>query len=320
MGSSVNPAMAVGYKQLGRGEIMTELEHDRINAFDIFLRTFKTIKETPALCIPFFFVGVFNFLWLSLVYFAPRYPISLLMAPPIRKIWGGEFLTYPRNFVLIPKLYFYGELALVCTVGLCATAYALWLLKCSYGTTEPKRFSSLKAYGKAFKNYLRMVIIYLVLYYLIKVIAVVFLSLLRPLFQMNPYTVLLTVPLEVLIVTAIQGLFFFVFPAFIIGEKKLIKGLIENFQLFFTNTRAIFVLIILPSLLFIPAKALFIFNPLIAQRLGYESICYIIVLNIIVNVIADICISLCAGVAYIEIMKVQDTNTNKGELGGKQNG
>jgi hypothetical protein len=298
---------------------MSEHAHDRINAFDIFSRTFATIKKTPVLSIPFLFVGLFNFLWLSLVYFAPRYPVSLLMAPPIRKIWGGEFLTYPRNFVLIPKLYFYGELALVCTLGLCATAYALWLLKCSYGS-EPKRFSSLKAYGKAFQNYLKMVIIYLMLYYLIKVIAVALLSLLRPLFQMNPYTVLLTVPLEVVIVTGVQAFFFFVFPVFVIGERKFIKGLIENFQLFFTNTRAIIVLIIVPSLLLIPAKALFIFNPLIAQRLGYESICYIIVVNIIANVIADVCISLCAGVAYIETVKVPDAATNKGDLGGTHNG
>jgi hypothetical protein len=79
-------------------------------------------------------------------------------------------------------------------------------------------------------------------------------------------------------------------------------------------------MIILPSLLFIPAKALFIYNPLIAQRIGYESICYIIVLNIIVNVFADICITLCAGVAYIETAKALDAATNQRDPEEKQNG
>jgi len=132
--------------------------------------------------------------------------------------------------------------------------------------------------------------------------------------------VLCTVPLEVLIVTGVQALFFFVFPAFIIGERKFLKGLIENFQLFFTHTRAVLTMIIMPSLLFIPAKTLFIYNPLIAQKVGYESICYIIVINIIVNVFADICISLCAGVAYIETGKMQNITLNKSDVGREHHG
>jgi hypothetical protein len=296
---------------------MSENVQDRVCAFDIISRTFKTISATPALAIPFFFVGVFNFIWLFAVYFAPRYPVSIIMAPPIKKIWGGEFLTYPKNFVLIPKLYHYGELAIVFTLGLCATAYALWMLKCVY--EDQKTFSSLRGVLKAITNYLKMAIVFVVLYYVIKGVAMLIFPILQPLFKINPHFVLLTVPVEILLIAVIQALFFFVFPGFIIGEKKFFKAIVQNFQLFSNNAGAVFILILLPSLLFLPGKALFIYNPIFAQRIGYESICYIIAINIAVNIVADICISLFSGVAYIEASKTltaDQATENRGEQNG----
>ncbi|MFC1809019.1 hypothetical protein ACFL3D_02710 [Candidatus Omnitrophota bacterium] len=292
---------------------MVENENKSVSAFDVISKTFKIVFEKPALAIPFLFVGICNFLWLLAVYFSPRYPISLVMAPPIRQFFGDKFLHYPQNFVLLPKLYHFGELIIVCTVGLCLTAYALWMLRCVY--EDKKQFFVAKGTRVALKNYIKMLIVFIGLYYTIKGCATFSLSLMRPLFEINPHFVLLTVPLEVIIITVIQACFFFVFPAFIIGERKFFKGIAENFMLFINNAGAVFVLIIIPSLLFIPSKMLFIYNPLFAQRHGYESICYIIAINIIVNVIADIYISLFAGVSYIEGAKMLTDKTIQENVG-----
>ena len=109
--------------------------------------------------------------------------------------------------------------------------------------------------AKALRNYLKMVVVFVVLYYVIKGAAMLIMPAIQPLFQVNPHFVLLTVPLEVLIVMVIQALFFFVFPGFIIGEKKFFKALIDNFRLFSSNAGAVFILILLPSLLFLPGKS-----------------------------------------------------------------
>ncbi len=59
----------------------------------------------PRLFFPFFMLAVLEGGALSLWYYAPRPPVSLLMAPLVRR-FGEIYLHYPSNFLLLPRLMF----------------------------------------------------------------------------------------------------------------------------------------------------------------------------------------------------------------------
>ncbi|RKY34311.1 MAG: hypothetical protein DRP78_06750, partial [Candidatus Omnitrophota bacterium] len=53
---------------------------------------------------PFLFLAICEGLFLSLWYYSPRPIVSIVLAPIIRAFMGEQFLHYPLNFLVLPKL------------------------------------------------------------------------------------------------------------------------------------------------------------------------------------------------------------------------
>ena len=81
-----------------------------------------TLKN-PLIIIPFVFVAVLEGLWLSICYYFPRPPVSVVLAPLVSAFMGKEFLHYPLNFLVLPRLIFIGRGLIYLTTG--AIAFAM---------------------------------------------------------------------------------------------------------------------------------------------------------------------------------------------------
>ena len=66
---------------------------------------FYIFKKYPRTALPLLIMGILDFVALYLLYLAPQRPVSVLLAPPVRAFWGEQFLHYPMNLFLLPKLY-----------------------------------------------------------------------------------------------------------------------------------------------------------------------------------------------------------------------
>ena len=59
---------------------------------------------------PFIIILFINSLILEILYFSPRYPLSIFFSPIISRIWGEQYLHYPMNLMLLPKLFYYVQM------------------------------------------------------------------------------------------------------------------------------------------------------------------------------------------------------------------
>ncbi len=81
--------------------------------------TFKTLCEHPRILFPFFITVLAEVFFLSTFYYAPRPPLAAVLGPPIKKFFGEVYLHYPVNFALLPTLFYYGQIFVWLTVGVC---------------------------------------------------------------------------------------------------------------------------------------------------------------------------------------------------------
>ncbi|MFH1855954.1 MAG: hypothetical protein ABH836_01840 [Candidatus Omnitrophota bacterium] len=84
--------------------------------------TFKTLREYPRISVPFVFSALAEVFFLIILYYAPRYPFSAILAPPIKTFVGEAYLHYPLNFILLPRLFYFAKVFVWFTMGICAWA------------------------------------------------------------------------------------------------------------------------------------------------------------------------------------------------------
>ena len=131
-------------------------------AGETFSSFHKLIKNNTSLILPFLIVALLDAVALALIFFAPRPPIASFLAPPIRKFWGDQFLHYPQNFVLIPKLFNYAHILTSFTFGIIMTGI---FIKMSQSYLERRRHVLKKnvllpAVVATFKKYVPMFIFF----------------------------------------------------------------------------------------------------------------------------------------------------------------
>ena len=61
---------------------------------------------------PFIIIVFINLLVLEVIYFLPRYPLSVFFSPIISRIWGEQYLHYPMDLMLLPKLFYYAQMVI----------------------------------------------------------------------------------------------------------------------------------------------------------------------------------------------------------------
>jgi hypothetical protein len=87
--------------------------------------TFRTLCGHPRILFPFFITALSEIFFLTLFYYAPRPPLLSILGPPIRKFVGEAYLHYPANFALLPTLFYYGQVFVWLTVGVCMLGVAV---------------------------------------------------------------------------------------------------------------------------------------------------------------------------------------------------
>lgn len=81
-------------------------------------KSLTLIAKHPFIFLPFIFLASLEMIWLGISFYTPRPPISLILAPPVRVFMGEQFLHYPLNFLILPRLVFIGRIFIYITFGL----------------------------------------------------------------------------------------------------------------------------------------------------------------------------------------------------------
>ena len=84
------------------------------------------LQRNPVILFPTLTLAFIQFLVLELFYFAPRYPLSQFFAPLISQVWSEEFVHYPLDLALLPKMFYYAQIVIYIFVG----SYLLGVTAC----------------------------------------------------------------------------------------------------------------------------------------------------------------------------------------------
>lgn len=117
----------------------------------VYNTTVNSLKNHPAIFLPFLIFAILEFAALVFFYLTPRMPLRVIFGPIIRTFWGERFLHYPLNFLLLPKLASLSRMVLSVIFSSLLTGMAVAIILDIYNKKHVKLEAAFKS---ALKRYL----------------------------------------------------------------------------------------------------------------------------------------------------------------------
>ena len=213
--------------------------------------------------LPFCIIAFVQLLILEILYFVPRYPLSVFFAPIIRRVWSERFLHYPFNFILLPKLFQYTQTATYLFLSSFLIGVAIYII---FLINNEKKVSFRIAFQETVSSYIHIflgALFSLLTYYglaslyglvigrafKIRSETGIFYIIKRVVTDSAPYGHLL---IGILVTTV----FAFVIPIIVIEKRKFFSAITINFKNLWRSFWYIFALAFIPTLLYVPVLLL----------------------------------------------------------------
>ena len=260
----------------------------------------KSLKNHPALFLPFIIFAILEVIVLVIIYLAPRMPLRLILGPLISTFWGERFLHYPANFLLLPKIASLSRMGLAVIFSSLLSGVAVALV---FAVHNKKQIKFKEAFKSALKKYSSLFIVVLIFtllfYFLVKLVAIGLLNyfmaghsrllFLKPGIWMGPILSAINFMLALLI----QSAFVYAIPLLIIEKQKLIKAVIGSFVLFKKLFIPTLILVGLPMLVYIPiiilnSKTAFLIDKVFPEFILLVSFLSIIISSLVIVTIVTV--------------------------------
>lgn len=257
----------------------------------LFRETTATIARNPLVIFLFIFLALIQASALTVVFLSHSEPFSSLLGPIIRRFWGDRFLHYPDNFLLLPKLFSYAEMAVITVVGLIVTGITIQLV----ASARDRAHSStiVTAFWGTLKRYFGMLFVWLCIFFALRYGARAALDHLP-----NSLPVHFAGLLGVFLLT--QMLTAFLFPAILLSGKKYWKSIVEGLMLALKNIPGLFLLLLLPVGLSVALSYLKTMSPLLSQN-NPDMVLVILYCSIVVATVVDLFITSATAILYLKV-------------------
>jgi hypothetical protein len=256
----------------------------RASVFAKFTNSYGTVisavKNNPKIYLPFLIFAGLELISFIILYLAPRVPLRAILGPIITTFWGDEFLHYPKNFLLLPKLAAYARMNLSILFGSLLTGMAVAYL---YKIPLAK---ALRKYG----NMLIIIFILTATYYaLCKLMAML---LVKYFSSGHPKLLFLGSKLWLgpglnlfnqVLALILQSLLVYAIPVLLTTNVKFIGAIIGSVRFFVRNSFLTLLLVGLPMLIAVPLIFLNYNGPYLMAKIAPEIIFGLGILSIVVN-------------------------------------
>lgn len=265
-----------------------------------WLAVFYLMKSRPVIMLPFIIVAFLEALSLEVIYFLPRKPLLLVAGPVIRKFFGDIFLHYPANFVILPKLAFYAQIVIFIFLSGFLWAISINTYK-NLSSGLPIKAGALinNAAGRYF-SFLTFGLFMAVAIFLVNHLDnIIFMKCMRLAMGHIPAMMVTLAPVALAVfsffsIILLQVFTVLVVPIIVIQRKSFFKALSSGVYLSVTNFPAVFGLIFLPFLIYLPIVLLRSIIPALAARTFPEIAVLITAMNSVVAIFVDCFVTICA--------------------------
>ena len=224
--------------------------------------SFMLMVKSPVVFLPFIMIAFFEALAAEFIYFSARKPISILAGPVIRKFFGEMALHYPGNLMILPRIFYYAQIALYIFLGVFLTAISVNIFN-NIKTGLPIKVNAMMK--NAFKHYLSFMIYGIIIAALITVLRRVDIPIytkatrlaLKVVPKISPQIGYLGLTLFLFLTNIVmQALMILTVPLMVIEKKALFKSLFNSIYIGVKNFLTIFTLIFLPFVAYLPVTLL----------------------------------------------------------------
>ena len=267
------------------------------NPLILLKTTIHTIYQNPVILYPTIILAFVQFLVLEILYFAPRSPLSIFFGPLISHIWSEDFLHYPLDLILLPKLFYYAQIMVYLFGGALLLAVTTHIVVTLNNNHRANLRHSLKEAGRFYLQILFASILSLLLFQMSSSVYSTMIQAVLKIKTTNASVVTFqkiflwaTPYIQFFIGILITTLLIYVVPIIIIEKKKFLKALGLNLNVLFRSFNTSFCVVLLPTLFYLP---------ILVARNNIESLSnatvpeiqiFIIVLGVLVTMAIDLII------------------------------
>ena len=263
------------------------------NISNIWIRTFEALVKNPIVLMPFVVIAFLECLALELAYFSTRAPLAVVLGPIIRKFFGEASLHYPTNLVILPNLFYFGQVAVYILASTFLAAIAVQIFV-NIRTNHPVIAKAIiKSTAKRYAAFIGYALVYIILMFILeKAEGFVFLKTVRlisrHLFKISS-GLYFTLSSLILFLTFIivQTLLILTIPVMVTEKQKLFKSIVTSLSISARNFIKIVSLILLPFLFYLPIMLLKTFLNAVMDKTFPEISFYVLMLGIVASIFID---------------------------------
>ncbi len=234
-----------------------------ISPINILRTTISLYKNNKTIFTPYIVLVFINLLFLQILYFSPKYPLSAFFSQITSRIFGEQFLHYPYDLTLLPKLYYYAQLTIYIFIG-CILLGACAHMVSAINNDETVNFKN--SVKRSFGQYIHILlatILSLLLFqgltilnnmailraYKIRSASGIFFGIKKAIIVGSPY-------FQYLFGIIIAALLVYIIPIIVIEKKKIFSAIAGNFRSLWKSFWVTLVIVLLPNLLYLPILVL----------------------------------------------------------------
>lgn len=231
--------------------------------FSLLRESVNSYVVNPVILFPFATIAFIQLLVIEIIYFSPRFPLVRFFGPMIQRLEGEAYLHYPNNFMILPKWFQIAQYFIYIFIGSFLTAVAIAIIA-NLNSNKKTNFSS--AVRETLPQYVHIalaaIITFAVFYGLTGVLGLIVRRAVQIKSQTGIFYVIKAIVLyglpyyNLLIGVLVTTVFAFVFPAIVIDRKKIVPALLVNFRYLWKSFWFLFVVILIPTLFYVPVLLL----------------------------------------------------------------
>lgn len=254
----------------------------------------NTLVAHPKVFIPFITIAFIQLLALELFLFSSRYPLSGFFNPIVSTLWGAGFTRYPGNLLAMTKMFQLTQIAIYIFLGGFFISAAIAVIG---DVNEGRKVRLGSSYGRALKQYVHILVgaflSVCVFFLLYKLYGLAIFRAMQIRSVEGPFFILKTVILKgtpyfhLLIGIFVTTLFAFVFPSIMLDKKKIFAALGQNIKFLFGSFWYVFLVILVPTLLYLTLVLLRGSLAVIAQTVFPEIRALILLAGIFIALVVD---------------------------------
>lgn len=264
------------------------------NPVTILKQAVNTFFTDPLILAPFITIAFIQLLILELLYFAPRWPLSVFFGPVIERLWGEFYLHYPFNLIILPKMFQYAQIPIYIFVSSFFIGVAITII----GALNAGKETSLKAAAKStLGQYVHIFIAGLISFVCFYGLYNVYGLLVRRAYLIRsaqgPLYILKQVVLEgapyfnLILGALITTVFAFVLPIIVLERAKVFTAIVESFKAVFQSFFLIFFVVLIPTLFYVPVLLLRNNTAILAESTSPGIRFFVLIFSVLVMVLID---------------------------------